>query len=344
MAAPGVMDDEADDDDDEDSALLSKDSVIPSFDKPMSFLQMMLGIVDDQKIKGDGIEKQSKARQPSTGTKAKRRPGFNFLQRNSRKAPDYTYDAYDPVHNSGARPKYDMNPKCRQGVQQPKQSTVKYQLAPGVPPIEITGDLLQFCSAQFSEIMAGFGQTPLDVVKMTKDWCTWQSVMTNWVGRKHELGHPEWNFRTCAAFEFFMTLVLRNDLDFKGGFGAGDVCTKIFLTIPAVHRVEALIKDAWSAQGGRKLDGGRMALTGYMALETVDKDLLRKVQEYSSGIFKKMTDQRDAFNDMNLAKMDEDAFKQPPTGAPPMEPRPNLPNSNDFPVLLAKNVTRRLIH
>merc|ERR1719213_475595 len=89
--------------------------------------------------------------------------------------------------------------------------------------------------------------------------------------------------------------------------------------MPAVYRVEQLIKDAWSGPAGRKLDNDLLAAAPPGG--GVDKKLLRAMQEYAEGLFSKMRGQRDAFFDLNGAKMDDNAFKQPPTGAPPPKTR-----------------------
>lgn len=217
-----------------------------------------------------------------------------------------------------------------------------YQLAPpvpwpvGLPPIEIEGNMLQFCSAEFSEIMAGFPQTADTIVDMVGSWCTWQASMTSWVGRAQELGHPEWNFRTCSGMQYFVALFLRNELGTSGAIPPGLVCTKIFLEMPAVYRVEQLIKDAWSGPAGRKLDNDLLAAAPPGG--GVDKKLLRAMQEYAEGLFSKMRGQRDAFFDLNGAKMDDNAFKQPPTGAPPPMERPPLPDSADFPMFIQRHM------
>jgi hypothetical protein len=264
--------------------------------------------------------------------------GPSFLQRNSEqeKVPDYPneYPQWDPLYRSGARPKYDQHFPCRNGVNKPSQADVMYQIAPPVPwptplpPAEISGDMLAFCSAEFSEIMGGFPQTADTIVDMTNSWCMWQSSMTSWVGRAQELGHPEWNFRTCAGMKYFVALFLRNELGTPDARPPGFVCTKYFLQMPLLYRVEALIKDAWSGPGTRKLDNARLAAGGGGG--GADKELMRKMQEYAEALFSKMRGQRDAFLDMNGAKMDETAFKQPPTGAPPPMDKPALPDSSDI--------------
>merc|ERR1719473_1970213 len=106
--------------------------------------------------------------------------------------------------------------------------------------------MLGFCSAEFSEIMGGFPQTADRIVDMTGAWCDWQSSMTSWISSTQELGHPEWDHRTCAGMKSFVALFLRNELGTPVGRPPGFLCTKYFLGMPALHRVEALIKDAWS--------------------------------------------------------------------------------------------------
>jgi hypothetical protein len=276
-------------------------------------------------------------------------PPPNFLQKNKEKlGPDFdNYKQWDPLYRSGSRPKYQAHFPCRLGVNKPPQSKVMYQLLPpvpwpiGLPPVEIEGNMLQFCSAEFSEIMAGFPQTADTIIDMVGSWCGWQSSMTSWVGRAQELGHPEWNFRTCAGMQYFVALFLRDELGTPDARPPGFFCTKYFLGIGAMYRVEALIKDAWSGPSGRSLDGARLAAGGGGG--GGDPELLRAMQEYAEALFSKMRGQRDAFLDMNGAKMDDNAFKQPPTGAPPPMDRPALPNSADFPVLLQRRIQNHSI-
>lgn len=261
--------------------------------------------------------------------------------------PDFTsYAPWDPLYRSGARPKYDKHFPCRLGVNKPPQSKVMYQLLPpvpwpiGLPPVEISGDMLQFCSAEFSEIMAGFPQTADTIVDQVGSWCGWQSSMSSWVGRQQELGHPDWNFRTCAGMQYFVALFLRDELGTPDARPPGFFCSKFFLGMPALYRVEALIKDAWSGPSGRSLDPSRMVTGGGGG--GGDPELLRAMQEYAEALFAKLRGQRDAFLDMNGAKMDEGAFKQPPTGAPPPMERPSLPNSADLPILLQSRVNHSI--
>lgn len=163
--------------------------------------------------------------------------------------------------------------------------------------------------------------------------------MTSWVGRAQELGHPEWNFRTCGGMQYFVAFFLRNELGTSGGLPPGYFCSKFFLEMPALYRVEALIKDAWSGPTGRKLDNERLAVAA--PGPGVDKELMRAMQEYAESLFSKMRGQRDAFLDMNGAKMDENSFKQPPTGAPPPMDKPALPDSADFPVFIQRHMQNR---
>jgi len=278
----------------------------------------------------------------------------SFLQKISKKKdeekiPDYTYPQWDPLYRSGGRPKYDQHFPCRNGINKPNQRDVMYQLLPPVPwpinlpPVEIAGNMLQFCSSEFSEIMAGFPQTADTIVDMTGSWCSWQASMTSWVGRAQELGHPEWNFRTCAGMQYFVAWLLRNELGTSAGRPAGFVCSKYFLSIGAMYTTEKLIKDAWSGPSGRVLDNTRLAVSGGGG-GGPDKELMRAMQEYAEALFSKMRGQRDAFMDMNGAKMDESAFDQPPTGAPPPMDKPPLPDSADFDAFIQTHMARMQNH
>jgi len=229
------------------------------------------------------------------------------------------------------KPKYLQNPVCRFGIHEVPQSQVKYQIAPGVPPVELDGDLLQFCAAEFSEIGAGFTQTASDFIQMTKDWCGYQSAMVAWIGRGDELGHPDWNFRRCSGMAYLVTLAMRDHLDSPAGFPGGAVCTNIFPIMGAMRRLEKLIMATpppWSIQPERKLDAGRLSLSTPVADPEAVAAVLKATQEYAAKLMGKLRGQRDAFNDLNTAKMDESSFESPPVAAAqPQVSAPPLPQS-----------------
>lgn len=235
-------------------------------------------------------------------------------------------------------PKYNQNPPCRFGVNEVPQSQVLYMLVPGSSwptpgaPTEITGDLLQFCSAQFKEIGGGYSQTPADYISMTGDWCKWQASMISWIDRKDELGHPDWTASTCDGMTYLLSYILRDILDSSKGISSGRLCKEVFLAMPALHRVKGIVWEAWNGQSGRKLDNGLLKISQPSG---PDPELVRKAQEYAAAIFGKLRAQKEAFSELNDAKMDTSSFDTAPVpAAPAPAPAPALPNSADFDALL----------
>merc|ERR1719313_3224826 len=200
--------------------------------------------------------------------------------------------ADDDDHTPRGLPKYKQNTPCdikdRHTV---PQSATKYQIAPGspdgvVPPVEVDGDLFNYCANQMSEIMMGFTQTEPVTVQMTKDWCSWQASVSSWVGKQDEFGHPDWTHRTCSNMEMFMAFVLKDDLPNKqAGMTAAQICKKVFLNIGAVHRMDTIVADAWVLQSTRSApEGGGIPAASDSGMQ----DLMKHAQEYASKVFNAM--------------------------------------------------------
>jgi len=290
-------------------------------------------------------EEGARLRHESFLQEAKRDPSL-LQEFTAEKAPDYLYPQHNPATHAGARPKYLQNAPCDYGVQNVAQSNTWYQILPGipwpvaVPPAESKGTVLNYCSAQMSEVAMGFGQTPMDYVKMTGDWCGWQSSVASWVGRKGELGHPDWNFRNCNNMKLLVAFALRDVLSDKGGWGSSDICARMILSTGPVKRYEQLVKDAW-AFSARSLEGGRMAITTAVS-DAGMKELMRKAQEYADQLYGKLRGQKEMFDDINGAKQDMAAFdNENVMAAPPQEPQPGLPDSADFAVLVQTSTSLR---
>jgi len=214
---------------------------------------------------------------------------------------------------------YEMDPPCVHGVTKGK---LKYQILAGAPPVEVDGPRFEFCANEFAEIMAGFAQTGTMVRTMTKDWCTWQSSVTSWVGQADPLGHPEWDFRRCNNMMTLLSFALRNHLD--TGLTSGNVCTQLFLSIGAIDWHDQAVKDAWAAATARTIQAPGLTTTADPAL----KKAMEEAQEYAKNLYGKMQGQKDMFNNLNDVKMDESAFalvKAPPA---PTIPPPPLPTDS----------------
>jgi len=235
----------------------------------------------------------------------------------------------NPADAVRGTPQYDQNAPCVLGVDHVTQANTMYQILPGsadgtVPNVEVAGDLFTYCKNQMSEIMAGFAQTGEMTVTMTKDWCGWQASMTDWIGQSSELGHPDWDHRTCDSMALFVAYALRNDL--QAGLTSHKVCQKLFLAKGAIKRVNKLIKDAWVASvRGPPIPGLASAVDDKAAAAA-----LQAAQAYANAIFGKLREQKKAFDDINSAKMDTSAFAEAGPEAPVQAAPPGLPNSADF--------------
>merc|ERR1719311_1906642 len=159
-------------------------------------------------------------------------------------------------------PQYDMNPPCVHGVDNVPQSDTMY------------------------EILAGSAQTGSETVKMTKDWCGWQASMTDWIGQKDELGHPDWDHRTCDAMELFTAFALRNNM--QDGLTSHAVCQKLFLAKGAIKKINKLIKDAWVASLRASPDLGLANQVDDAAAAAA----LQAAQKYAASIFGKLREQK----------------------------------------------------
>lgn len=240
-------------------------------------------------------------------------------------------DGSEDAEDTRGLPKYNQNPPCTHGVNNIPQTGTKYQLLPGsadgaLPPVEVAGELMTYCQDQYNEIMMGYAQTPKLAITMTKDWCRWQGSVTSWAGSGDEYGHPDWNFRTCEAMGNLVSFALRNHLDSEAGFTAHNVCTNLFLAHGPIHRVSQFVKEAWQFP---MLRTGPDAGVTTAIDDTEQKKMLQMAQKYADALYGKMRRQKEAFEDLNNAKMDLAAFEASPP-APKLKEAPALPESGDF--------------
>jgi hypothetical protein len=212
-------------------------------------------------------------------------------------APAWPGPSLDPPFT----PDYVQSPPCQLSFGSPKITKVTLNTA--VPPAEIEQDLLMFCEGTFAEIMLGFGQTGEMVVTMVNDWCSWQSSVTDWVGRHNELGHPDWDFRRCEGMQGLVAYALRNDLD--AGLGPGDVCRKLYLSIGDIEWMSDAVDGAWAPPALR----GPPAVALSNAGDTdAMKKLMKDVAKYADDLFSKLRDQKDMYDNLNGVKMDTGNF------------------------------------
>lgn len=242
--------------------------------------------------------------------------------------PDDPPDGSEDPNDPRGLPQYNPRAPCVHGVNEVPQSGTKYQIAPGSPdgsvgPVEIDGDVFTYCQNQMSEIMLGFAQTGSMTVTMLKDWCRWQCSVTTWVGKKEEYGHPDWTIRDCEGMANFVSYALRDDLDSEKGLSAHNVCAKLFGAQGAVKRVGELVQDAWTVSLRQP---PTLATTTDLGNDEEIKAALAAAQAYADDVFSKMRAQKDAFDDLNSAKMETEAFDS----SPPQAHGPALPSSADF--------------
>lgn len=151
---------------------------------------------------------------------------------------------------SGASPDgdseaYDYNPPCKQAYSNASQSQIGYEIQPGTAdgvmlPIEVPGDLFNFCTDQVREITGGTIRTAPVTVMMTRDWCSWRSTLGG------EEGRPEWTGPICTSMAELVTFALRDRLEQPGGIQAPEVCKSLFLATGVIRRVEQIVDGAWT--------------------------------------------------------------------------------------------------
>lgn len=233
-------------------------------------------------------------------------------------------------------PKYVQNtlPLDKEQPNVPR-SRHKYQIAPpspdgAMPPVEVKGELWDYCTQQFSEIMLGFTQTARMTAQLTKDWCQWQSSVYTWMGQKEEFGHPDWNGRTCMGMRDLVAFAMRDDLDNASeGFSAQQVCKNVFLGIGALHRADELVKGAWQ----RTQRSTKAGLDVPAADNPEVQGMLKAAQEYANQVYSRMRNQRAAYQELASAKANavHYDYANPAVQMPTPGPTPDLPDSEDLP-------------
>lgn len=242
-------------------------------------------------------------------------------------------DGSESGEDARGMPKYNPTaPAVGVQAETTAQSGTKYQIAPGsadgtVPPTEVEGDLFNYCTNQVSEIQMGFPQKSFVTAKMAEDWCMWQASTTTWVGKKDEVGHPDWNPRTCDAMSQLVAFALRNTLDSDQGVSPYNVCSQLFLGLSQVHRVDQLVKEGFTT--------ALRSPPSFTAPNPSDdpemKKMLKAAQSYADSIFGRLRGQKAAVDKFNAIKMDTKAWeKQPQRVAPEQKQASSLPDSTDF--------------
>jgi len=221
-------------------------------------------------------------------------------------------------------PDYDQSPPCTVN----HKPMPKVQINNAIPPAEMDEDLYEFCAATFAEIMSGFAQTGEMVITMLGDWCSWQSSVSDWVGRHDELGHPDWDFRRCQGMQDLVSFALRNDM--KTGLGPKDVCARVFLSMGDIEWMASAIDNAWVGPALR--ESPALALTNAGNSEAAKK-LMEDAAAYADALFSKLRDQKDMYSNLNDVKMDSSAFSAVHRNRHPKlraQPIPKLPTFNEL--------------
>merc|ERR1719316_1548155 len=201
------------------------------------------------------------------------------------------------------KPDYDQSPPCLLGAAAPHATKIMLNYA--IPPAEVDQDLYEFCAGTFAEIMMGFGQTGEMVITMIGDWCSWQSSVSDWVGRHDELGHPDWDFRRCEGMQGLVAYALRGDLDTGAGLGPGDVCRRLYLAIGDIEWMSDAVDGAWAPPALRGPPAVALSNAGNT---DAMKKLMEDVAKYSEDLFSKLRDQKDMYDNLNGVKMDTSTF------------------------------------
>jgi hypothetical protein len=222
------------------------------------------------------------------------------------------------------KPDYDQSPPCLLGAATPHATKIMLNYA--IPPAEVDQDLYEFCAGTFAEIMMGFGQTGEMVITMIGDWCSWQSSVSDWVGRHDELGHPDWDFRRCQGMQDLVSYALRND--FASALGPKDVCTKVYLAMGDIEWMAGAVDDAWAGPALRNAPA--VALSTASNTDAMKK-LMKDAAAYADKVFSKLRKQKDMYEDLNGAKMDTSAFSLAHTHHKPRPPPlPPLPTFSEL--------------
>merc|ERR550537_611477 len=101
----------------------------------------------------------------------------------------------------------------------------------------------------------------------------------------------------------------------------------MFLAKGGINKVKSLIQDAWVAS----LRSGPSMELSTAVDDAAMKEAMEKAQAYAASIFSKLRGQKEAFDDLNTAKMDTAAFDSGGVKAgAPLAEAPALPSSSDF--------------
>ena len=107
--------------------------------------------------------------------KARVQHGTALLQGNSNSDDNFDYsETYEMKNYKEAAP-------CTAGPRDAKMSYIIAEGAGDIPPVEVSGQVMDHCRAMFSEIMIGYNQEGQKVASMANDWCSWQASVGDWV-------------------------------------------------------------------------------------------------------------------------------------------------------------------
>lgn len=185
--------------------------------------------------------------------------------------------------------------------------------------------LFSYCTNQMREIMLGKNQTAVDAIVLTQDWCSWQATASTSVEGTDasEYGRPDWDAQTCKGMSQLMTFALRDQLDSSASITDEQACNEVFLAVDAIHRIDEMVKAAWSVSARSRVS----------TLPSNDVEVLRLFKAStvrSAELFKHLRAQQEAARALRRARASIAARdKQVSTSLASPTPPP-LPNSDDF--------------
>merc|ERR1719210_2393582 len=105
-----------------------------------------------------------------------------------------------------------------------------------MPPVTVDRGMFMHCVTRMSTVTERKPLTALKTMQKLQAWCN-----TALLGER-----PDWDVRRCTGMAELLAHTLREDLETQKTLAAEEVCKKIFLAIGSLHRVEFILKDAFT--------------------------------------------------------------------------------------------------
>lgn len=157
------------------------------------------------------------------------------------------------LQTGSRQPGEEETPACERAGQGVPMQRTSYQIGPGsadgaVPPTEVRGDLFLHCRDHFDEISLGQPQPASILIQMARTWCGVQGTVPDPDDPDGFPRHPDWDFHACAGMGQLLALALREDFS-NTAVGSLYVCKKLFLASGTLHRVDHMMREAWTMAG-----------------------------------------------------------------------------------------------